>query len=51
MNRKDRDFLEMALQEAAIALEENTYPIGAVIVDENNRLIAKEETKYIHSMI
>ncbi|KYC85294.1 nucleoside deaminase [Heyndrickxia sporothermodurans] len=38
---KDRYFLEMALREAEKALIENTYPIGAVIVDENNNLIAK----------
>ena len=31
----DRLFLEMALEEAELALEENTYPVGAVIVDEN----------------
>ncbi|WP_312097337.1 nucleoside deaminase [Niallia sp.] len=38
---KDKYFLELALQEAAKALDENTYPIGAVIVDENYNLIAK----------
>ncbi|CRK82795.1 cytosine deaminase [Neobacillus massiliamazoniensis] len=38
---KDRFFLEMALEEAERSLKENTYPIGAVIVDENYNLIAK----------
>ncbi len=38
---KDRFFLEMALEEAEQALLENTYPVGAVIVDENYNLIAK----------
>jgi tRNA(adenine34) deaminase len=38
---RDRYFLEMALEEAEQALNENTYPIGAVIVDENYNLIAK----------
>ena len=38
---RDRYFLELALQEAAKALNENTYPIGAVIVDENYNLVAK----------
>ncbi|WP_085522816.1 nucleoside deaminase [Tuberibacillus sp. Marseille-P3662] len=38
---KDRYFLELALEEAERALKENTYPIGAVIVDENCNLIAK----------
>ncbi|MFD3449473.1 nucleoside deaminase [Microbacteriaceae bacterium 4G12] len=38
---KDRFFLEMALKEAEQALLENTYPVGAVIVDENYNLIAK----------
>lgn len=38
---KDRFFLEMALEEAEQALKENTYPVGAVIVDENFNLISK----------
>ncbi|KIY23950.1 nucleoside deaminase [Mesobacillus subterraneus] len=37
---KDRLFLEMALVEAEQALKENTYPVGAVIVDENFNLIS-----------
>ncbi|MCA1063826.1 nucleoside deaminase [Rossellomorea sp. AcN35-11] len=37
---RDRYFLEMAPQEAEKALEENTYPVGAVIVDENDQVIA-----------
>lgn len=37
----DRYFLEMALGEAEKALEENTYPVGAVIVDEHFNLVAK----------
>ena len=37
----DRHFLKMALMEAAKALEENTYPVGAVIVDEHFNLVAK----------
>lgn len=31
----------MALEEAEQALKENTYPVGAVIVDENFNLISK----------
>ncbi|MFI8575378.1 nucleoside deaminase [Rossellomorea aquimaris] len=38
---KDRYFLELALEEAEKALNENTYPVGAVIVDENHNIIAK----------
>ncbi|WP_342601184.1 nucleoside deaminase [Psychrobacillus sp. FSL H8-0483] len=38
---KDRLFLEMALEEAEQALKENTYPVGAVIVDENFNLISR----------
>ncbi len=38
---KDRYFSEIALKEAEKALNENTYPIGAVIVDEDGNLIAK----------
>ncbi|WP_144510219.1 nucleoside deaminase [Bacillus sp. FJAT-22090] len=38
---KDRFFLEMALEEAEQALKENTYPVGAVIVDENFNLISR----------
>ena len=37
----DRLYLEMALEEAELALEENTYPVGAVIVDENYNLISR----------
>jgi tRNA(adenine34) deaminase len=37
----DRHFLELALFEAEEALKENTYPVGAVIVDENNKIISK----------
>ncbi|MFJ7936571.1 nucleoside deaminase [Sporosarcina sp. NPDC096371] len=38
---KDRTFLEMALEEAEQALKENTYPVGAVIVDENDNIISR----------
>lgn len=38
---RDRYFLELALKEASKALDEDTYPIGAVIVDGNYNLIAK----------
>ena len=31
----------MALEEAEKALKENTYPVGAVIVDGNNNVIAR----------
>lgn len=42
MNKnKDRYFLELALEEAEKALYENTYPVGAIIVDENQNIIAK----------
>ncbi|SDJ79470.1 nucleoside deaminase [Sediminibacillus albus] len=37
----DRMFLTMALKEAEGALAENTYPVGAVIVDEQNNVIAR----------
>nr|WP_114746805.1 nucleoside deaminase [Falsibacillus pallidus] len=37
----DRHFLKLALQEAEKALSENTYPVGAVIVDERNNIISK----------
>ena len=37
----DRYFLEMALGEAEKALKEDTYPVGAVIVDEHFNLVAK----------
>lgn len=38
---RDRYFLQMALEEAEMALKENTYPVGAVIVDGNNNVIAR----------
>lgn len=45
---QDRYFLELALKEAEKALSENTYPVGAVIVDENQAIIAKGRNK-VHS--
>lgn len=39
-SEKDRCFLELALQEASQALEENTYPVGAVIVDGDGKIVA-----------
>lgn len=38
---QDRFFLELALEEAKKALQENTYPVGAVIVDEDFNVIGK----------
>ncbi len=35
-----RHFLELALKEAENALNEGTYPVGAVLVDENNEVMA-----------
>lgn len=37
---KDRYYLELALQEASKALEEDTYPVGAVIVDGDGQIVA-----------
>lgn len=37
----DRYFLELTLEEAEKALEENTYPVGSIIVDEHFNLVAK----------
>lgn len=49
MNReKDRYFLELALEEAEQALNENTYPVGAIIVDENQHIVAKGRNR-VHS--
>lgn len=45
---KDRYYLEIALKEAEQALKGNTYPIGAVIVDESDNLIAKGRNR-VHS--
>lgn len=36
----DRLLLQTAMQEAVKSLEENTYPVGAVIADENGNVIA-----------
>lgn len=46
--KKDRYFLELALAEAEKALNENTYPVGAVIVDENQNIISKGRNR-VHS--
>lgn len=37
----DKVFLQMALEEAELALQENTYPVGAVLVDDRFNIIAK----------
>lgn len=42
---QDRYFLELALEEAEKALNENTYPVGAIIVDDNGNIIAKGRNK------
>ncbi|MDW0117701.1 nucleoside deaminase [Sporosarcina thermotolerans] len=36
----DKGFLNMALDEAKLALQDNTYPVGAVLVDEEFNVIA-----------
>ncbi|MBB4824831.1 tRNA(adenine34) deaminase [Sporosarcina luteola] len=37
---QDRKYLELALEQAEQALKENTYPVGAVLVDEQFNLVA-----------
>ncbi|MFC5602650.1 nucleoside deaminase [Sporosarcina koreensis] len=37
----DRAFLQMALDEAEHALRENTYPVGAILVDDKFNVIAQ----------
>ncbi|MGN7388611.1 nucleoside deaminase [Sporosarcina sp. SAFN-015] len=37
----DKAFLQMALEEAEQALNENTYPVGAILVDDQFNVIAK----------
>lgn len=45
---QDKLFLELALEEAEKALRENTYPVGAVFVDENFNVIGKGRNR-VHS--
>lgn len=45
---QDRFFLELALVEAEKALQDNTYPVGAVIVDEDFNVIGKGRNR-VHS--
>jgi tRNA(adenine34) deaminase len=45
---KDRFFLEVALEEAEKALNDHTYPVGAVIVDQDRNIIAKGRNR-VHS--
>ncbi|MCM3757134.1 nucleoside deaminase [Sporosarcina aquimarina] len=42
---KDRYFLKLALVEAEKSLYENTYPVGAIIVDDNQNIIASGRNK------
>jgi tRNA(adenine34) deaminase len=37
----DRHFLELAMQEAELSFKEGTYPIGAILVDEEGNIISK----------
>ncbi|GEN84597.1 tRNA-specific adenosine deaminase [Sporosarcina luteola] len=37
----DKFYLKMALEEAELALQENTYPVGAILVDDQFKVIAK----------
>ncbi|WP_410985081.1 nucleoside deaminase [Bacillus cereus] len=41
VSETDYLFLEMALEEANKAMEENTYPVGAIIVGPNNEILGK----------
>ncbi|QHE60551.1 nucleoside deaminase [Rossellomorea vietnamensis] len=43
-----RFFLELALEEAEKALNDHTYPVGAVIVDENQNIISTGRNR-VHS--
>lgn len=44
----DREFLGIALEEAELALQDNTYPVGAVLVDEQFNIIATGRNR-VHS--
>lgn len=37
---KDLDYIELAYKEAQLAFKENETPIGAVLIDDDNNLIA-----------
>lgn len=52
LNKKEREFLELAYQEALLGLKEGGIPIGSVLVFEN-KVLAKGHNKRIqeHSMI
>lgn len=41
MTDRDKVFLQMALEEAEMALQQNTYPVGAILVDDQYNVIAK----------
>ncbi|MHC0039496.1 nucleoside deaminase [Pseudoneobacillus sp. C159] len=46
----DRYFLELALEEAEMAFEEGTYPIGAVLVDEKGKILAKGRNRVFSAL-
>ncbi|MCM3638853.1 nucleoside deaminase [Sporosarcina luteola] len=46
---QDKVYLQMALEEAELALEENTYPVGAILVDEQFNVIAKGRNR-VHTI-
>ncbi len=36
-----KEFMNLAIREALIAYKKNEVPVGAVIIDENNKVISK----------
>ena len=41
----DHFYLEIAMQEAELAVQEGTYPIGAVLVSPNSQILSKGRNK------
>ena len=45
--KKDHDFMELALEEARLAAQEDEVPVGAVLVDRDGALLARAHNETI----
>jgi tRNA(adenine34) deaminase len=49
IGKNDRDWMQLALEQAQLAAEQGEVPVGAVLVDENNQLLASGHNQPISS--
>jgi tRNA(adenine34) deaminase len=49
IGKNDRDWMQLALEQAQLAAVQGEVPVGAVLVDENNQLLASGHNQPISS--